>query len=84
MLQNSKSDVFSIVTEYVEVRQSVLFAFVELTDTVRLICLTAFRFIFLSQNMMSYSKKSDACLLRNNLIVQIFHENIFGTTGKKY
>lgn len=35
MLQNSKSDVFSIVTEYVEVRQSVLFAFVELIDTVR-------------------------------------------------
>lgn len=34
MLQNSKRDVFSIVTEYVEVRQSFLFAFVELIDTI--------------------------------------------------
>lgn len=74
MLQNSKSDVFSIVTEYVEVRQSFLFAFVELVDTVRFYlshCLP----IFCSVTKHDEPFKKVCCMFCWEII--IFHENIF-------
>lgn len=77
MLQNSKRDVFSIVTEYVEVRQSFLFAFVELIDTVRFYlshCLPIYCFV--TKHDEPFKKSLLHVLLRNNLIVKIFHENI--------
>lgn len=78
MLQNSKRDVFSIVTEYVEVRQSFLFAFVELIDTVRLYlshCLPIYCSV--TKHDEPFKKKVLLhVLLRNNLIVKIFHEDI--------
>lgn len=77
MLQNSKRDVFSIVTEYVEVRQSFLFAFVELIDTVRLYlshCLPIYCSV--TKHDEPFKKSLLHVLLRNNLIVKIFHEDI--------
>lgn len=77
MLQNSKRDVFSIVTEYVEVRQSFLFAFVELIDTVRLYlshCLPIYCSV--TKHDEPFKKILLHVLLRNNLIVKIFHEDI--------